>query len=155
MNYTILRESTNRKLKKKITLDGFLMKPKMRARESFIEVKEIEILNQDLKENVLKMQFHLAYKRIFKLVMNILESDASEGDVALALSEIERMKQILKDKYLQEVSKNEYRSMLRKVDILESNLKEKVLVQQRMNEMIWNMMHVPQEDLEEKKGRGR
>ncbi len=156
MYYIVDRGSIKRKLKKNLTLDGFMMKPKMRLRKDFIEVKEIIILDRTLTDNVLKMQFQVAFKRLFKMVMNIMESDdASESDMNLALSEIERTKQVLKDKYAQVISQNEYRRMRRKVTILEKQLREKIIIQQRFREMMWSMMQTRQENLEEKKGRGR
>ena len=156
MYYIVDRGSIKRKLKKNLTLDGFMMKPKMRITKHFIEVKELIILDRTLTDNVLKMHFQVAFKRLFKMVMNIMESDdASESDMNLALSEIERTKQVLKDKYAQVISQNEYRRMRRKVTILEKQLREKIIIQQRFREMMWSMMQTRQENLEEKKGRGR
>lgn len=155
-SYKIDRTLTNKKeLKKKIKSDGYHMKPKLKTHDELIEVKEIIIVNPTLKEKALSMQFNIAFRKIFKIIMNIKESDAtSTGDMKIALSEIERMKSILKDKYRQHLSQKEYRTMVKKVKLLEYELNMKIIKNEEKKEslMFQKMMEYP---FEEERGRGR
>ncbi len=161
MNYKVEKEMQNRKLgRKKIPKNGFVMKLKLKSRKDFIEVKEITIMNDILKDNVLKKQFDKAFKRMLKMVMSVRnDEDASDGDIKIAMTEVERMKAILKDKYRDELRVKDFYAMWRKADFLETELKEKIVERQRVQEMIWrNMMtmnNLYEKNLEEEKGRGR
>ena len=71
------------------------------------------VISPTLYENALQKQFNLAYKKIFKKVMIILEEDSSGAQTALALDEVAKMKAILNDEYKHHVSKQEYHKIYR------------------------------------------
>lgn len=147
MNYCVVKIFDVRKLdKKKLNIDGYKMNPKLKSKTDFIEVNHIIISNDNLQQNILNRQFQIAYRRLFTIVMNIIEStDATEGDAKLALNEITKMKKVLVAKYKQRVHKKNYRAMWRKTEILEQKLQEKLMIQQSNRLFIEQMMMVPSE----------
>lgn len=140
--------------KKEITNDGYVMKLHLKEHENFIEVNEITIMDETLKNHVLNKQFQIAFRKLFKQVLEVIEDDgSSEGDYVQALNQIEKMKRVLKDKYLHEVSQEEYRFMYHKANLLEKELHDKITLQKNIRKQLEMMMQ--QEMVEEEKGRGR
>lgn len=150
MAYVIKKEHLKKKLNKNnIANLGYKMNPKLKNHSNFIEVKEIIIIKPSMKEKVLKLSFQVAFRRLFKLVMDLLQDDnATEGDTTICLDEIAKMKKILQQKYKNQINKEEYRTMWSKVSLLQKRLQEKI-VKQQMYKMYFT------EEKEEKKGRGR
>ena len=150
--YKLEKNTKERKLgKKKIMIDGFQMNPKFKNHQSLVNVEEIIIANPTLKEKALKMQFNIAFRKALRMVMDTVEEGGDEG---LALNEIVRMKKILKEKYEQEVSTAEFHRMWQKIELLESDLKRKLVEKRRMEELYFRQMMENQER-EEERGRGR
>ncbi len=149
--YQIDKNKKAKKITKKDWMvEGIHLNPKIKERERLIKVEEITVVNKNLKEKVLKMQFSVAFKRLLKQVMNVSESEnPSDGDIKLALSEVERMKQILKEKYKKELSHQEYHTMWRKAEILEEDLKRKIIYQEQRKEFLNQIYR------EEERGRSR
>lgn len=156
-SYRLEKEIQEKKIiKKKISKTGLHMKPKLKERKDFILVKEIIIVNPTLQEKVLKMQFNLAFRRLLKLVIEVVEDEtATSGDVGVALSEVERMKNVLKDKYKKNVSSKEYFSMWRKAEYLEQELEKKAIVIKQVEKMYFKKMITNSLEPEEERGRGR
>lgn len=156
-SYRLEKEIQEKKIiKKKISKTGLHMKPKLKERKDFVLVKEIIIVNPTLQEKVLKMQFNLAFRRLLKLVIEVVEDEtATSGDVGVALSEVERMKNVLKDKYKKNVSSKEYFSMWRKAEYLEQELEKKAIVIKQVEKMYFKKMMTNFIEPEEERGRGR
>lgn len=133
---------------------GYPMKPKIKKRNEFIEIKEIVIINPTLKEKALRVQFNIQYRRILKMIMELFSSDdTTNGDIKIAFSEIERVKRILKDIYHKEVSLKEYTNYLDKINFLEEQLKNKIIEQQRIEKMFFQNYMYEGETEEKRRGR--
>ena len=154
MSYQIRKEQKSKFLaKKNLQFTGLKMKPKLRDHAQFIEVKEIIIVYPSWQEKAMKLQFQVAYRRLFKLVMDVIEDNGSTaGDTKHALNEIQKKKKILRSKYKNKISNEEYRKMWNKVFLLEKKLTEKIVWQQEMTKFIELQLA---SEKEEKKGRGR
>lgn len=128
--YSVIKENKLKKIgRKKIHLDGYCMNLHLKKIHHLIEVKEIMIFNESLKKNVIQRQFNIAYKRLFKMVMELCQDDEdSSGNTEILLSEVERMKAILKDKYQQEISNKEYFNMMKKACLLETELQNRLVL---------------------------
>ena len=96
MSYQIRKEQKSKFLaKKNLQFTGLKMKPKLRDHAQFIEVKEIIIVYPSWQEKAMKLQFQVAYRRLFKLVMDVIEDNGSTaGDTKLALNEIHKTEKI-------------------------------------------------------------
>ena len=152
--YKLDKNTKERKLgKKKIVVDGFQMNPKFKNHQSLVNVEEIIIASPNLKDKVLKMQFNIAFRKALRMVMDTIEEGGDE-DIGIALNELDHMKKILKEKYEQEISISEFHHMWQKVDLLESDLKRKLVERRRMEELYFRRM-MEEQELEEERGRGR
>lgn len=153
-SYIVIKTMDNKKLgRKKLKINGYPMNLKLKPRKDLISVSNFMIVDDNLEKNVLLKQFQLAYRRLFRVIMDVLnDPDATSSDTQIALTEIEKMKQILKDKYEHKFTDLEYKRMVKKVELLEKQLKEKLIFENNMRKMYQKIMD---EELEEKKGRGR
>ena len=140
LNKTKKKKRTNRKIKS----IGMKFSFRLRPRPNFIDVKEIYIYESSLKENVLKNQFNHVFKRLFSLAMS-LDETSDEGECAVVLNEVLKAKQILKDKYMQELDAKTYRNYFKKLTFLEQEIRQKIVIQNEIRSQIY----------EETKGRGR
>lgn len=140
LNKTKKKKRTNRKIKS----SGMKFSFRLRPRPNFIDVKEIYIYESSLKENVLKNQFNHVFKRLFSFVMS-LDETSDEGECAVVLNEVLKAKQILKDKYMQELDAKTYRNYFKKLTFLEQEIRQKIVIQNEIRSQIY----------EETKGRGR
>ena len=153
MSYQIRKEKNKKNLgKNKPVCQGVKMNPKLRNHRDLIEVKEIIIINPSLKEKVLKLQFQVAFRRLFKIVMDSIEDDGTIGDTNIVLDEILKAKKILQKKYKNQIKNEEYRMMWNKMSLLEKEITNKIILQKQRQEMFQMYM---EETKEEKKGRGR
>ena len=153
MSYQIRKEKNKKNLgKRKPVCQGVKMNPKLRNHRDLIEVKEIIIINPSLKEKVLKLQFQVAFRRLFKIVMDSIEDDGTIGDANIVLDEILKAKKILQKKYKNQIKNEEYRMMWNKMSLLEKEITNKIILQKQRQEMFQRYM---EETKEEKKGRGR
>ncbi len=153
MTYQIRKEKKTKNLgKRKPICQGVKMNPKLRNHTDLIEVKEIIIINPSLKEKVLKLQFQVAFRRLFKIVMDNIEEDGTNTDANIVLDELLKAKKVLQKKYKDQIKNEEYRIMWNKLSLLEKEVKNKLILQKQREEMLslYN-----EEIKEEKKGRGR
>lgn len=153
MTYQIRKEKKTKNLgKRKPICQGVKMNPKLRNHTDLIEVKEIIIINPSLKEKVLKLQFQVAFRRLFKIVMDNIEEDGTNTDANIVLDELLKAKKVLQKKYKDQIKNEEYRIMWNKLSLLEKEVKNKLILQKQREDMLslYN-----EEIKEEKKGRGR
>ena len=151
--YKLEKTKTEKKLsKKKIVVNGLTMNPKFKNHPSLVKVEEIIIVNQTLKEKVLKVQFNVAFRKLLRLVMDVSEG-GSDTDIGLAINETEKMKKILKEKYEKEIDAIEFHRMWQKAELLESDLRRKLVEQRKLEELFYRQ-NMPYE-WEEERGRGR
>ena len=121
------------KKKKKIidgkdNLQGYVMKPHFKKHQNIIELKEIIIYNDDLKKNVCQKRFNLLFRRMTKIVLDVIKSDdTTSGDALIALNEIDRMKKKVIDEFKHNLSKEEIRNMYRKFTLLQKQLQEHIV----------------------------
>lgn len=112
-------------LESSISLDkGF----KYKVKSASLGVKEIIILEPYIIDNLIFNNFNCRYKKILEFYLTILqeEDDTSEGNFMIALDEIARLRSILIRKYNLVVSKKIEEKMLKKLKILENEIRIKV-----------------------------
>ena len=153
-HFIVDRNTEEKKLKqKKIQINGYKMTPKWRGKNDLIAVKEIIIINKEMQANYFAMQFHVAFRKLFKKACDVVESDdATTTDTILVLDEAEKVKRILKEKFKQKCSQKEYHYMWKKVEMVEQQLREKLMFQRNME---FYMHQVLTQTEEREKGRGR
>lgn len=107
------------------SLKGYDFKPKNKlSKEDIINVDEMVIINPSLIEKLISKKCKKTLERILKLISFIYNDDETgEESVTLALNEIAKFKELLDTKYKEYMKEKEYKLMLKKLEILENEVK--------------------------------
>lgn len=107
------------------SLKGYDFKPKNKlSKEDIINVDEMVIINPSLIEKLISKKCKKTLERILKLISFIYDDDETgEESVTLALNEITKFKELLDTKYKEYMKEKEYKLMLKKLEILENEVK--------------------------------
>lgn len=147
--YTIVKEQKNGD---KVYLDyskfnGYKVTPKNNVKYEGVKVNSLVIMKPSFIEKILKkkakrkLDFYLQY--IISLMDND-EEDGSTGNLRLALDDLARYKSIIEYKYRKYLDQKYISLLLKKMDILENEIKMKLIYKQ---EEVY--------ELEETKGKSR
>ena len=107
------------------SLKGYDFKPKNKlSKDDIINVDEMVIINPSLIEKLISKKCKKTLERILKLISFIYDDDETgEESVTLALNEIAKFKELLDTKYKEYMKEKEYKLMLKKLEILENEVK--------------------------------
>lgn len=147
-NYVIKKKNKNKKLSKFDFLDeGYVFKPNIKS-SNLIAISSLSISNINITNSILKKKLETSFRHLASIIFRILESnEASSGDVTIALNELCKEKEKFKIKYQKFLKMEEQKKYLKRLKILEGQLKEK-LVTLRINEEMFYA-----EDIENTHGR--
>jgi len=108
------------------------------------------LVEKKIKEEMMNRQFDRLFRRLIKMTLDVTESEEStSSDCAIALNEVTKTMSILEKKYQKELKAKEYILLQKKLFILETKLKEK-LIQIRNNEKLLQQLYYQNEKIEEK-----
>lgn len=107
-------------------LSGFTYK--IRNHNS-LDVKEITILSPSIVSHLVLYSFDKKYKKILEAYLVSLQDDddSTEGYLMMALDEIARLRSILIEKYHAYLKKDAETKMLKKLKILENEIRSKIV----------------------------
>ena len=110
-----------------------------------IEVDEMVVINQSLIDKLVSRKCKINLKRILEMTANMYdEEDDDNGDtVNNILDDIMRFRMLLDNKYKNYMDQKEYKKYLKKLEIIESEVKLKQL----------SRKYFDKEELKPKKGR--
>lgn len=102
---------------------------KYKIKSSNLSVKEIMILDPYIIDQLILSNFNRRYKKILEYYISFLQNDddSSEGNFMIVLDEIARLRSILIKKYNLVVSKKIEEKMLKKLKILENEIRMKII----------------------------
>lgn len=125
-------------------LNGYDFKPKNKlSKEDIINVDEMVIINPSLIKKLISKKCKKTLERILKMISFIYdEDDTGEESVELALNEMSKFRNLLETKYKEYMEEKEYKLMIKKIEILE-------------NEVKLRKLYLNSKDREEKKSKGR
>lgn len=125
-------------------LNGYDFKPKNKlSKEDIINVDEMVIINPSLIKKLISKKCKKTLERILKMISFIYdEDDTGEESVELALNEMSKFRNLLETKYKEYMEEKEYKLMIKKIEILE-------------NEVKLRKLYLNSKDMEEKKSKGR
>lgn len=112
-------------------------------KNSYKWIKKITVLDEDMLSSVWEQKIIKDYNRIIKIIYSLISSDdTTSGDVLIAFTEINRIKEYLTSLEKKGLKKEFIDKYLKKLYILELELKK---------------VHVMEltEEIEEERGRGR
>ena len=128
-NYIIKRVNKKRTIieqeKKVISL---IMNPKLKNHENLLEISSLEIINPEIKKNICYAKFDRLFRRLASIIISFNDGEAESGDFIIALNEIEKAKMQVLDEYNNFLGKEEIKKMLQKIDFLEKEFNQKVLM---------------------------
>ena len=119
-------------------LKGFNVKPKDNFNfEDMINVNEMIIINPTLIEKLIDKKCKRTLEKIIMMLSIIDEDDSDDSsNVDIVLDELERFKTLVTNKYEEFMEKEEYKMLLKKIDIIkkELELRKNVKYQFELNE---------------------
>ncbi len=101
---------------------GYTFSPK----NGCYRVKKITVLNDSMVECILKDKVISRYNRLLQVIYDLIASgdETTSGDVLITFTEIDRLKNILLNKYYKYLKKEFVENYIRKLQILETELKK-------------------------------
>lgn len=118
-------------------LKGFNVKPKDSMHfDDMINVNEMVIINPTLIEKLVSKKCKRTMEKIITMtsVIDSTDEDDSDSFCGLILDEVARFKALLMNKYIDYVEKEEYKLLLKKLEIIEKEVKlrKSILLQDYM-----------------------
>lgn len=123
MNSYILKNDDE---EKKVLLykeqSGYSFSPK----KEYKRIKKITVLDADMVSSILEDKIIKAYNRLLKIIYNLITSgdETTSGDVLVAYTELDRIRNILLYKYNQYLKKQFVEKYIKKLYVLELELKK-------------------------------
>lgn len=125
-SFVIHEAKNNLELTERVSIKGGF---KYTLKSSNLNVKEIIILEPSIIDKLIFSNFNRKYKKILGYYISFLQDDTSdnEGNFMIALDEIARLRSILIKKYNLVVSKRVEEKMLKRLKILENEIRMKII----------------------------
>ena len=137
-SYLIKRKSVKLKISKIKRVDGYTLNPNIKNAK-MVSIESLSIENQKCADILLAKKIDKNFRKIMALYLRAMDNDdASSGDVAIALDEVERFKNLIAYKYQEYLSKELALKYLKRITLFEKNLQEKLNILRLTEEMMWN-----------------
>lgn len=116
-------ESLETDLKK---ISGFVFNPQNNIKYDGILVDEIKLAKPELVEKVLKKKIKRKLSLYTQLIIELIDSsNEDDGTIDIVLNDLERYKRVINNNYKAYLSKKYLDLLLKKIDLLENELKTK------------------------------
>ena len=130
-NYLLVKDNIERKVARidYAKLDGFKFNPKNQVDYDGIIVNEMVLMNPSFIENVLKRKTKKKLELYLRFIISLIDNDSntSSDDLREALNGLVRYKGIVENKYRKYLDERYLNSLLKKIDLLEQELKMKII----------------------------
>ena len=126
-SYVIRKKNKNNEIVcMEYSMPGYTFSPKKIV--SYLNVKNINIVDDKMNDNILSIKFTERFNRLLKLVSLYLnDEDSSDSDTSLVLDEVALIKGILLNKYQKHLDQEKEKLFLKKLRIVENEIKIKDL----------------------------
>ena len=110
-------------------LKGFSFKPKNKSLKNGVKVNKLVIINPSFTETILKKKIKNRLELYLRFIISLLDEDDDSDitDLRAALNDLTRYRQIIEKKYLLYLDKKYGEMLLKKIDMLEEELKKKIV----------------------------
>lgn len=131
--YTIVKEQYNGD---KVYIDytklnGFKFKPKNAIKYKGIKVNTLVVVKPSFIEKLLKKKVKRKLDFYLNYIISLMDNDEDDGtDLKEALTDLERYKSIVEYKYRKYLDSKYINLLLKKIDILEHEIKMKIIYRQ-------------------------
>lgn len=126
--YVIKKKNKNKKLSKfDFEEEGYVFKPNIKN-PNLIQMSSLSIPNLEMTNRILTKKLDKSFRRLASLILSILkEEDTTSGGIAIALNELTKEKSVVQRKYKEYLKKEEQEKYLKRLKVLEEQLKEKLV----------------------------
>lgn len=111
-------------------LNGFSFKPRNSIGYGGILVSKCVMFNPSYTETILKKKIKNRLELYLRFIISLLETDDDDTDITdlrAALNDLTRYKSIVRNKYLLYLDKRYAEILLKKIELLEEELKRKII----------------------------
>ena len=107
-------------------ISGFVFNPQNNIKYEGILIDEIKLTKPELIEKVLKKKIKRKLGLYTQLIIELIDSsDEDDGTIDIVLNDLERYKRVINNNYKAYLSKKYLDLLLKKIDLLENELKKK------------------------------
>ncbi len=154
LDYQLKKERRKKKAMNLIVpLEGYHMKPKLKKHASFVEIKDLIIIEEDLKQELIIKQFDRHFRKLVAIMIDITENgNSTPSDCAIALNEITKLRDMIERKMAKDLKRKEMEKLMKKLALVEGKIQNKLL-EIRTNQMLHAMMI--SNEIEEERGKSR
>lgn len=134
---------------------GFKITPKNNISYDGIEVEQLLILKKKLISNLLKKKVKRKLDLYIDLIVDIADDDSESTDTSFSetLDELSRFKDIIRYKYKKYLDAKYIKLLVNKIELLEYELKEKIMLEYYEIQEENKFENVFDEEIEHSKGR--
>lgn len=126
MKYVIVHKQDELKLVNyNVKMNGLDVVPKNKVPGLTIKSNKMLIIDKDLQDSYIREKVNRKIDKIIKFMVRILNDDGTtEDDTGMVLDELNRLKGIIINKYRDYMTKEEYKSLLTKLILIEEEFKK-------------------------------
>lgn len=120
---------------------GYDFKPNFTYED--INVKKITIYNPKMINNILTTKIDKSFRKLTAITVDILQSDddSTAADGVMALNEVAKLRGIILNKYQKFLDKDIEEKYLKRLRILENELRSKIMYYKQMEDMYNNYIN--------------
>jgi hypothetical protein len=130
-NYLLVKNNNNKEIVyiDYNKLDGFKIKPQNNVKYDGILVNKMIIIKPSFIEKTLKRKIKKKLDTYLQYIISVIESsdDTDASNLAIVLNDVERYRRLLRNKYRRYLDDKYFELLLKKIALLEQELKSKVL----------------------------
>ncbi|NLL44722.1 MAG: hypothetical protein GX247_03535 [Mollicutes bacterium] len=110
-------------------IEGFKIKPRNNVKYEGIEVNKLIIINPSFIDKVLKRKIKRKLDSYLQYIIMLIENndDADADTLRIVLDDVMRYRQLIKNKYRIYLEEKYYSLLLKKIALLEQELKNKII----------------------------
>ena len=102
--------------------------------KNIIKVSNVTVVDPKMINEILTIKFNRRFKKLLTLVSAVLnDTDATDADTALALDEVQLVKEILLNRYQRFLNQEKEELFLKKLRVLENELRLKQVMINKQN----------------------
>lgn len=106
---------------------GYEFKPNIKN-EKMIQIADLYLYDEKMINVVLVKKIDKSFRRLAAITMSVLnDEDATSADAIIALDEVAKLKSVILKKYNIYIKKEEEELNLKRLKVLENNLKERLV----------------------------
>ncbi len=123
-NIVLKKDKKKLKVKEISKINGYKFTPKIRTKD--ISIKEMIVINHSLIEKIIVKKMNNNIKKLTTVVFDILtQSEPSPMLLQMAFDDIARVRAVLLDKYKKDLPELKVNTYLKKLKLLEDELRKK------------------------------